>query len=122
MIHQAQNLVDCFLSEDFSNYTGAGLTGFSGNNKEIYFNGMLIIYKSKNDKKLVITVRNYSDTSLAASKFEKLVTFFYPFVTVTGEYRAYKIEFTIKTEDMDIHQVRQLIESIEFPGKSPFTE
>ena len=49
MIHQAQNLVDCFLSEDFSNYTGAGLTGFSGNNKEIYFNGMLIIYKSKND-------------------------------------------------------------------------
>ena len=49
MIHQAQNLVDCFLSGDFSNYAGAGLSGFSGTENELFINKELIIYKSKND-------------------------------------------------------------------------
>lgn len=49
MKHQAQNLVNCFLSSDFSEYTGAGLSGFSGNENELFINNELIIYKSKND-------------------------------------------------------------------------
>jgi len=49
MIHQAQNLVDCFLSGDFSSYTGAGLSGFSGTENELFINNELIVYKSKND-------------------------------------------------------------------------
>ncbi len=78
------------------------------------------IATSKNSKKFIVTTKNFSDRGFDAVKFEKVITFFYPFVTMNWEYRAYKIEFTIKTEDMDVYQVRQLIESLEFPGKSPF--
>lgn len=80
------------------------------------------VLTSKNGKKLVVTIRNYSDTSLAASKFEKQVRFFYPFVTPEGEYRAYTIDFTVKTEDMDVYQVIHMIEALELPGKSPFND
>jgi hypothetical protein len=67
-----------------------------------------------------MTVRDKSDTGLDKIKFEKQVIFFYPFVTVNGEYRAYRIEFTIKTDDTDIHLLRELIQSLDFSGKSPF--
>lgn len=78
------------------------------------------IITTKDGKKLIMNTKNFSDRMASPEKFEKLVTFFYPFITVEGEYMAYRIEFTVKTEEMDVHQVRQLIESLEFPGKSPF--
>lgn len=87
-----------------------------------YDNVLDEVLTTKNGKKIMLTTKSYNDSSLATPKFEKLLTFFYPFVTAEGEYRAYKIEFTVTTEDTDVYQVRQLIESLEFPGKSPFTE
>ena len=77
---------------------------------------------SKNEKKLVMTVHEYGDRNTTDSNFEKDVIFFYPFVTSQGEYRAYKIDFVLHdaSSDEDITQLRQLIESLELPGDSPF--
>lgn len=49
MKHQAQNLVNCFLSSDFSEFYGAGLSGFSGTETDLYFNNMRIIYFNDGD-------------------------------------------------------------------------
>ena len=66
--------------------------------------------------------RTFSDRGVSPDDVDTSITFFYPFVTAGGEYRAYKIEFTLKEEELNIYQVRQLIESLEFPGKSPFKQ
>lgn len=52
MKHRAQNLVNCFLSSDFSEYTGSGLSGFTGTETKLYFNNMAFAYF--NDGEIVI--------------------------------------------------------------------
>jgi hypothetical protein len=86
-----------------------------------YANVSDVIVTAKNNKKLIMTSSDYSDTKVFPAKYEKYVTFFYPFVTTTGEYRGYRIRFILNNNnESDIYAIRQLIESIEFPGTSPF--
>jgi hypothetical protein len=76
---------------------------------------------TKNWKQLIMTVRDYSDRSTSPPKYEQNITFFYPFMTTTGQYLAYSLSFDLHTQnDLSLYQLRQVIESIEFPGVSPF--
>ena len=86
-----------------------------------YTNVTDTVFTTKNGKKFIMTVGEYGDKLDLNVQPEKKITFFYPFVTPEGEYRAYRINFTLnETDDMDIHMIRQFVETFEFPGTSPF--
>lgn len=46
-----------------------------------YTNVSDVALTSKNGKKFVMTLSDYSDTDVFPAKYEKYVTFFYPFLT-----------------------------------------
>ncbi len=51
------------------------------------------------------------------------IIFFYPFKTTGGEYRAYHMNFEYSTKNINFATtIRSLIESIELPGVSPFSD
>lgn len=78
-------------------------------------------FSTKDGKKFIMTVRNYNDTTVFPEKYEQVVTFFYPFVTKDGKYRAYRFEFTLHAKDgMGAYDVSAIIASLELPGTSPF--
>ncbi len=70
-----------------------------------------------------MTISDYSDTDTFPVKYEKYLTFFYPFKTAEGKYYATKIQFVLNTsEESAIFAIRDIIEQMEFPGMSPFTK
>lgn len=110
---------------DNKQYTGKGYTFddfFNRYRTTGYDNVLDEKITTKDGKKLIMNTKNFTDRMASPEKFEKLITFFYPFVTAEGEYRAYKFEFTVKTEEMDVQLIRQFIETLEFPWKSPFKD
>ena len=75
---------------------------------------------TKDEKKIIMTVIDYSDTLTSPIKYEKSIELFYPFLHTDGKYYAYKFQFTLLTDDADIHEIRTLFQNMVLPGKSPF--
>lgn len=77
---------------------------------------------STNENKLLImTIEDYTDSIKYPGNPTQNVIFFYPFSLWKWKYYAYKIEFILKSNDrQDAYSLRDIIKRIELPGSSPF--
>lgn len=76
---------------------------------------------TRTGEKLIMTVSDNTDRDITPIRYSKTIEFFYPFLTGAGEYRAYRFSFDIPSDkDEDVARIREVIESIDFIGNSPF--
>ena len=81
-----------------------------------------VVIKSKNNKKMILTVMNLAQWNNDQNIQKTRVLMFYPFQDTLGKYRSYTLRFDFASQDRTyVQEIRSFLEAMELPGNSAFT-